>query len=289
MKKKLWFIIIYLCIIILFSNVVYARFVDTKYPPNSSGYTDLTDEEAQEENSNQLESQNTTSEDFINKSGNNYLKSLNVENATLSPEFERQNERYTVTLNNNNYKKIKINAEAEDDKAKIDGIGEIELTDGINNIRITVTAENGNVKFYDLTIELPYNQSSLRLNSLEVEGVIENKGNKVEKLQPNFDREIFEYTLEVENAVTSLQIKAEADENIDVAIIGGETLEVGENIIKIELSNTENNSQKTTYIIKVNKKEKTNSLKIISISIIIVIIAIVLFIFLIKLKRKRKI
>lgn len=283
MKKKLLIIILPLCVIILFSNISYARFADEKYPPNSSGYADLTDFEAQEEYYNRMESQNTTAEDFINKSGDNYLKSLTVEDATLSPEFERQNERYNVTLNNPETKKIIINAEAEDSTAKIEGTGERELTDGINNIRITVTAENGNVKFYDLTIELPYNQSNLRLNSLEVEGVIENKKNKIEKLNPKFDKEVFDYSLEVENEVTSLQINAKADDNIDVTINGGDTLEVGENVVTIELSSMENDTQKTTYVIKVNKKEKSNYIIII---ILIIVVLIVLILILAKSKKK---
>lgn len=282
MKKTVLFLIFSFFAVILFSNVSYARFADEKYPPDSSGYADLTEEEAQDIYENQIKQQNTTAEDFINKSGNNYLKSLTVEDATLSPEFERQNERYNVTLNNPEANKIIINAEAEDSTAKIEGTGERELTDGINNIRVTVTAENGNVKFYDLTIQKPYKQSNLRLNSLEIEGVRENKKNKNVELNPKFDKEVFEYSVDVTYDVTSLQINAKADENIDVTINGGDPLEVGENIVTIELSSMENDTQKTTYVLKVNKKEKSNY------SYLIIIVIIILLILLILLLKKAK-
>lgn len=282
MKKTVLFLIFSFCAVILFSNVSYARFADEKYPQDSSGYADLTEEEAQDIYENQIKQQNTTAEDFINKSGNNYLKSLTVEDATLSPEFERQNERYNVTLNNPEANKIIINAEAEDSTAKIEGTGERELTDGINNIRVTVTAENGNVKFYDLTIQKPYKQSNLRLNSLEIEGVRENKKNKNVELNPKFDKEVFEYSVDVTYDVTSLQINAKADENIDVTINGGDPLEVGENIVTIELSSMENDTQKTTYVLRVNKKEKSNY------SYLIIIVIIILLILLILLLKKAK-
>lgn len=285
MKKFLSFVLIPILLIILITNTSYARFVDMEYPPNSSGNADLTDEEAEDEYSNELEQQNTSAEDFIDKSSNNYLKSLTVENATLSPEFARQNERYTVTLNDPNTKTLKISAEAEDEKATIEGTGEIELTDGINNLRVTVTAENGNVKFYNLTVELPYDQSQLRLNSLEIEGIVENSNNENISLKPNFDKETFEYTMEVPNRVTGLQIDAKADDNISVRISGGNSLDVGENTVIIELSNMNDETQKTTYTIKVTRNEDNPNNTILIVSIIAVVVILIIIIFMIKRKK----
>lgn len=285
MKKFLSFVLIPILLIILITNTSYARFVDMEYPPNSSGNADLTDEEAEDEYSNELEQQNTSAEDFIDKSSNNYLKSLTVENATLSPEFARQNERYTVTLNDPNAKTLKISAEAEDEKTTIEGTGEIELTDGINNLRVTVTAENGNVRFYNLTVELPYDQSQLRLNSLEIEGIVENSNNEKISLKPSFDKETFEYTMEVSNRVTGLQIDAKAHDNISVRISGGNSLDVGENTVIIELSNMNDETQKTTYTIKVTRNEDNSNNTILIVSIIAVVVILIIIIFMIKRKK----
>lgn len=87
-----------------------------------------------------------------NSSGNNYstnnnLKSLSIEGQKLTPEFSKDKTEYTINLDSN-IEKIKINAEAEDNKAKIEGIGEINLTEGENKIEIKVTSEKGTTKTY---------------------------------------------------------------------------------------------------------------------------------------------
>ena len=81
MKKiiKGFLIILIISLLILVSNISYARFVDIKYPPNSSGYTDLTDEEADKQAEEKAENQadeGKTSQDYVGKSSNNNLKNL---------------------------------------------------------------------------------------------------------------------------------------------------------------------------------------------------------------------
>ena len=87
----------------------------------------------------------------INKkySSNNYLKSLNIDGYDLEPIFNKNTLEYNVTLNVDT-ELIKINAETEDSKATLKGIGEVKVSDGTNEINITVTAENGNEKTYKI-------------------------------------------------------------------------------------------------------------------------------------------
>lgn len=151
--KKLKKLILIIAIISIFTFPINSHaeefFYEMEYPPNSSGRTDYSDEDAEQ----QKVEINTSPEDYIGKSSNTYLKSLSVENAKIEPEFNRQYVDYKVTLKNKYAKKINIIAEAEDENATIEGTGEVELQEGTNNLRIVVTAENGNVQFYNLTVE----------------------------------------------------------------------------------------------------------------------------------------
>lgn len=81
------------------------------------------------------------------KNSDNNLKSLSVEGATLTPEFNKDTLEYSVDLSSDTTK-INIIAEKNDSKASIKGNGEIEVAEGPNKLEIVVTAENGSTKTY---------------------------------------------------------------------------------------------------------------------------------------------
>ena len=85
------------------------------------------------------------------KSSNNDLSSLKVSEGTLSPNFESTKSEYHLNLPKE-VKEITIEANAEDDKAKIEGLGKRSLQPGDNEIQVIVTAENGNKKTYILHV-----------------------------------------------------------------------------------------------------------------------------------------
>lgn len=84
-------------------------------------------------------------------SSNNNLKSLEVEGYTINPGFSNSVLEYSVELPNGT-EKIKVNAGLDDPKAKVSGIGEISVNEGVNKIEIKVTAENGNEKVYVINV-----------------------------------------------------------------------------------------------------------------------------------------
>ena len=87
-------------------------------------------------------------------SRNNNLASLSVEGAELSPAFNADTLEYTATLPVDTTK-AKINATAADSTATIEGIGEIDVVDGLNKVEVVVTAQHGEKKTYviNLTVE----------------------------------------------------------------------------------------------------------------------------------------
>lgn len=88
-----------------------------------------------------------------NYSSNNYLKSLSVEGYNLSPAFNKNTNEYNIEVPAET-KNIKVSAEKEDSASKIEGLGNRELTEGLNKIIVKVTAENGGVRQYTLNVKV---------------------------------------------------------------------------------------------------------------------------------------
>ena len=80
----------------------------------------------------------------------NNLSSLGVEGATLSPSFSASVTSYTVNLPANT-EKIKVTGKKADSRATVSGLGDVEVEDGKNTIKVIVTAQNGSSKTYTIT------------------------------------------------------------------------------------------------------------------------------------------
>ena len=85
-----------------------------------------------------------------NANPNNWLKTLTIENYSLdfSPS---KTTGYSITVPSN-LSKIKISATTVNSKAKVDGVGDVTLKNGVNNLKINVTAENGDVRTYTVEV-----------------------------------------------------------------------------------------------------------------------------------------
>lgn len=120
------------------------------------------------------------------KKTNAYLSSLTVDN-TLVTDFNK--ETFEYTLDNVPYSKtsININAILEDNDATIEGIGNINLTTGLNEIKVVVTAQNGNKLTYKINVTREKNNNA-KLSLLSISGYT---------LTPNFDGDNLEYTVTV--------------------------------------------------------------------------------------------
>lgn len=176
-KKILIFGIIFLLVVGIYS-IVYStdKFVDIPVPPNSAGKADFTSEEGEEEakkyEENKIkEEQNSsnTIQEKVEKSGNNYLKSLSVEGYKLEPEFNMQQDNYVVYVNDKSkLKELNIIVEQDDKKAKVEGAGVVEITPEQQYISVNVIAENGNLKVYTIKIENQANKPEDKSRSIDV-------------------------------------------------------------------------------------------------------------------------
>ena len=76
------------------------------------------------------------------KMANANLKTLEVENFSIYPDFKRNIYNYNLTINKD-IKKLNITAKPENEKSKIEIMGNENLKEGDNFIKVIVTAEDG--------------------------------------------------------------------------------------------------------------------------------------------------
>ena len=189
-------------------------------------------------------------EDEEETSTNKALKELVIEGYELTPKFDPETTRYSITLKDDDEKELDITATPEDEKSKVSITGNGNFENQNNIIRITVTAEDGTTRIYSISV-LKENETPtiemVKLSNLQVANA---------KLNPTFDPDVTSYVIEVEDPskITSKDIVATAeDENVEVTIaVENSSSEDGEKKITIMLEDKENNII-TTYEIFVKK------------------------------------
>ncbi|MCH1942800.1 cadherin-like beta sandwich domain-containing protein [Holdemania massiliensis] len=179
------------------------------------------------------------------KSSDATLKSLILSNGTLTPIFSPDTENYSVIVANS-VKEITVNVATNHAKATAEVIGSTSLAEGENKISIQVTAEDGTVKTYTITIT----REALKSSDASLEELTLSAGS----LDPQFNPEIFAYSVVVENEITSLQVHAVAKHaNATVMATGFSDLQVGENQITVTVT-AEDGTKKETIITVIRKE-----------------------------------
>lgn len=93
---------------------------------------------------------NNENQATYNGSNNNYLSKLEIDGIELNTSFNKENQTYFINTDNTNT--INIVAIAEDSTAKINIAGNDTIQNGNNKILISVTAENGDVRYYRIFV-----------------------------------------------------------------------------------------------------------------------------------------
>lgn len=200
----------------------------------------------------------TTKTQEAPKSNNANIKSLTIKgnddsDVVLSPVFNPGVYDYEATVASN-VKTVSITPILEDAKANavISNNANEELKAGEDNkITITVTAEDGSKKAYNINIKREALTSDATLKSLEIE--------ESEKFK--FDKEKFTYNVKIDKNIKSLTIIYElSDENSTINIEGNSELKNG-SIVKLIV--TAQDGTKKVYTLNIiketNKKKNVTS------------------------------
>lgn len=210
------------------------------------------------------------------KSNNASLKSM-----WITPKeydftgFKAGNLSYSVTVPNE-VKSITIAASKGQAGQTISGTGKKTLKEGTNKFNIVVTAEDGKTKkTYTLT-------AVRKATETEVPNVIENQppvDKKVDlllqkleitgiTLSPVFSSEVYEYTAELIEDLTEVEVIATANKTDAIVEITGNTeLKEGENIITVTVKSKDGLDTKT-YTIKLNKKVEEEAEEVIAVPVL---------------------
>lgn len=184
---------------------------------------------------------------YREKSGNNNLSNLVVEGYSLKENFDSSLLNYNVDINPG-VSSIKVIPTLEDSTAKYSISSSSNLSVGNNIIVVTVTAENGNIKKYNINVNRIASTNNY-LSNIEIDKGV---------LSPLFDKDILEYNVNVDNEVTVLNVKGILDDNLSKVIGNGKyNLATGNNDIELQVTSEDNEVR--TYLIHVNRKLNSNA------------------------------
>lgn len=144
------------------------------------------------------------------KSSNSFLSSLSIDGIELEEKFDKETLEYTATIPAET-EKIKINAQLADSNAKVNGVGEVTVSPGLNTFEIVVTAENGSKRTYVLKATV------LELEPIKVE-VNKEKYTVVRKRKDL--PKISEYFKEKEIEIDGQKIEGYYNEELDYTVVG---------------------------------------------------------------------
>lgn len=177
------------------------------------------------------------------KSNNADLKKLTTTPTGLNPKFSSTTTKYTLEVKKD-VTEVKVTAVPEDEKSTVKVLGNTDLKEGTNHIRVVVTAEDGTTKTYQ--IDVNKETENTILTDLKIKGAT---------LDPEFSTETYEYTCHVGADVTYLEINTELNKGDGtVEITGNENFKPGENIVTIKVK-SEEGEETYTYTIKVMKEQ----------------------------------
>ena len=216
----------------------------------------------------------TTTTTTKSLSSNNYLSTITVDGEEIE-NFSKNTSKYFVKVEND-VSTISIEAEAEDEKAKVEIDGPDTLKIGDNEYTISVTSENDTTKFYKVIVTRNEEDES---SNTDIDNI------KVKGYNLNFDKNSKTFYLSINKNTTKLNIEVTLDdEKSNYEIKGNENLKDG-SIVKIIV--TAEDGSTDTYRIIIQKDSKSNVPLIIILISSIIIIGIVVFV-LIKRKNKNK-
>lgn len=208
---------------------------------NKSVTITVREKETSENNSG---SNNNSSSNNNSGSNNNSSSSNNNSSTSSTPSFTEVNETVYATGSLNVRRSWSTSSEVIGSLSE----GQSVTRTGIGNngwSRVTFNGSTAYIYSANLTTEKPEKEVSNLLKSLTV---------TPGTLTPEFEKNTMEYTINVNEDVTELEIDAVAeDENAEVTIEGNENFVLGENTVEITV--TPEDGEASTYTIKVNKTE----------------------------------
>ncbi|MDR5658819.1 leucine-rich repeat protein [Serpentinicella sp. ANB-PHB4] len=194
-------------------------------------------------------------------SSNADLSNIALSEGTLSPSFESETTEYIANVGNE-VSSITLTPTLVDSSTTvtvngtpvINGSGaDIPLIIGENEANVVVTAEDGNVKIYTVTVTRAVSSNADLSNIALSEGT----------LSPNFESGTTSYTANVENEISSITVTPTVEDTTATVAVNGEVvkngnassdinLDIGKNTINVDVAAQDDSIK--TYTIEVTRE-----------------------------------
>lgn len=183
------------------------------------------------------------------KSDNDNIKNIILEEGKITPEFNPNILEYKVNVPNEILKGT-FHVELEDEKASYEIIGNDNFIVGENIVKIIVTSESGETKEYEITItRQEVGVSSNYLSSLEIDNGI---------LTPAFDKNKLFYEVVVPYEISNVNLSATLeDTNASLKGTGNYNLVVGKNLLQITVTGVDGKTR--DYQIVITREKNTDT------------------------------
>jgi len=214
-----------------------------------------------ENNKEKIYTINITRED--DRSKNNNLKDIFLSYGKV--DFSSEETEYTVNVDFE-ISTMKITAEVEDKKSKVEIEGSEDLVVGENIFTIKVTAEDESVKEYKVKI--------IRDEKVIITDSNKLKNIKVQGYEINFSPDVYLYTVKTDKQQLNIEVELN-DTNSTYKINGNDNLKDGSIISIVVTDKTGNNS---IYKIQIEEEKNINLTTIILIISILLNIILIIFI-----------
>ena len=194
------------------------------------------------------------------KSSDASLKSLDVSGYTLYPRFSSGTKTYSMKVANG-VTGLRVTAIPTDSKASVSISGNSNWKEGVNPVKITVTAEDGTKAVYTVNVtrasaKEKSSDTNVSLNILSPHTIT-----------PNFSNKTNEYYVTVPNDVTKLDLTVTPyDKDTSVKISGNKDFELGkENKVTIKVTAEDGTTK--TITLNVTRSEKSSSAELLDLKV----------------------
>ena len=257
-KKNIRNLILFIISVLLITLTCYAVLILTTSSKLEKAekikYLAATENATNRSNTTNSSSNTSSTTSQSTESSNANLKMLGIRPSQYDfSGFKSGTTTYEVTVPAD-VEEVEVYGTAQDSNAKVSGLGTKKLEEGLNDLSIVVTAEDGTEKIYTINVTRESSSTNENTEGTEASGDGLSSltiGNL--ELSPTFSTGVYEYTAKYIGEGTEVNVDAVAtNPDYTVEITGNDNLQEGENLITVLVTDADGENI-ATYQVTVNK------------------------------------
>ena len=257
-KKNIRNLILFIISVLLITLTCYAVLILTTSSKLEKAekikYLAATENATNRSNTTNSSSNTSSTTSQSTESSNANLKMLGIRPSQYDfSGFKSGTTTYEVTVPAD-VEEVEVYGTAQDSNAKVSGLGTKKLEEGLNDLSIVVTAEDGTEKIYTINVTRESSSTNENTEGTEASGDGLSSltiGNL--ELSPAFSTGVYEYTAKYIGEGTEVNVDAVAtNPDYTVEITGNDNLQEGENLITVLVTDADGENI-ATYQVTVNK------------------------------------